>query len=325
VDAALDRIYIASYNVVSVFDSNTNKILSTINVESSGRLVVDPLIHRVYVVQNNYSGGDQNISIIDGEKNQLLSTVKVGKSPTEGIGVDTAAHRIYALDDWFHSEDKMSLFHGTVSVIDGVAGKVTSTIKLKLNLSEAAVDPTTHTVYISGQGSSDGTGNADTDASMVMAMDGRTHRHLFTLPIGGRSIPGEMAVDPAIHRVYVADNLTGSAVSVLDSRTGKVVSTLEVGEHPEGIAVDTATHRVYVAVRTEDYRHGEIAVIDGGTNTVVSTIKMEDGPVAVAVDSTTHKVYVTLPHESPLPPPRPMPITPPPPMPTPITPTPKAH
>jgi len=66
---------------------------------------------------------------------------------------------------------------------------------------------------------------------------------LATVSLGDPS--SGVAVDPALHRVYVAT--TTGRVWVLDAGTLTPVTTIQVGAFPTSVAVNPATHRVYVA------------------------------------------------------------------------------
>ena len=90
-----------------------------------------------------------------------------------------------------------------MSVIDGPAHTVTATVPVGNGPGAVAVDPNTHTVYVT-HGSFDGT---------VSVIDGSAHTVTATVPVG--KLPLGVAVDPGTHTVYVT-NEEDDTVSVID-------------------------------------------------------------------------------------------------------------
>ncbi len=157
-------------------------------------------------------------------------------------------------------------------------GKSTHSLHIAKYPVNLAVDPGTHTVYV--------THSYDATMSVI---DGPTRKLTATVPIGEG--PQGVAVDPGSHTVYVTN---GNRVSVIDGSTNTVTATVPVGKEPDGVAVDPGTHTVYVTNRAD----GTMSVIDGSTNTVTATVPVgKNGaagkdPGGVAVDPGTHTVYV---------------------------------
>ena len=64
----------------------------------------------------------------------------------------------------------------------------------------------------------------------------------FSSPQG----PAAVAVDEAAHTAYVT-NLVGGTVSVIDTQTNTVTTTITVGPSPYAVAVEPTTGTVFVA------------------------------------------------------------------------------
>ena len=101
--------------------------------------------------------------------------------------------------------------------------------------------------------------------------------------------PGEVAVNPTTHTVYV-NNGNSSALTVISEATNTVTGSVAdgSGEGPDAVAVDPGNDNVYMANSVGS----DLAVFDGATNTVTATIPVGADPDAVAVDTSTHAVYV---------------------------------
>lgn len=80
----------------------------------------------------------------------------------------------------------------------------------------------------------------------------------------------------------------GNKVLVYDPATGKVVTTLSVGQAPWGVATDPKSGRVLVSSEVS----GSVSLIDPATNQIVRTTPTGSHPRNLAVDSATGRFYV---------------------------------
>ena len=88
---------------------------------------------------------------------------------------------------------------------------------------------------------------------------------------------------------YIAQFDTNN-VSVIDTATNRVITTIPVGQNPYGVAVTPDGSKVYVANETSN----NVSVIDTATNTVIgSAIPVGISPDGVAVTPDGSKVYVS--------------------------------
>src|SRR2546426_10142355 len=103
---------------------------------------------------------------------------------------------------------------------------------------------------------------------------------LATIFVGDR--PDGIAYNPSNQMVYVT--VLGSAynspgkVAVIDGRTNKVVTNLQVDSNPEAVLYDPADQQVYVT------SSGSVSVIDNA-NKIIKTISVPFSAVALAHDS----------------------------------------
>jgi len=102
------------------------------------------------------------------------------------------------------------------------------------------------------------------------------------------SSPVGIAVDPAASRAYTANN-NGGTVSVIDTTTNTVLTTITVGSGPKTVKLNTATHRAYVT----NSNTNTVSVIDTTTETVVDTITVGSEPTGLEVNPQTNRVYVS--------------------------------
>src|SRR5262249_17662568 len=87
-------------------------------------------------------------------------------------------------------------------------------------------------------------------------------------------------------------NFVVSSVSVIDTATNTVTTTIPVGEQAGGVAVSPDGSRIYVAGGVSSLG-GNVVVIDAATNTVIAAVLVGINPAGVAVTPDGSRLYVT--------------------------------
>ncbi len=103
--------------------------------------------------------------------------------------------------------------------------------------------------------------------------------------VGSNPIGVAVGVDGT--KVYVT-NYESDTVSVIDTASSTVTSTVPAGFHPGGVAVSEDGTKVYV---TNEFSN-TVSVIDTVTNTVIDTVNVGTSPWGVAVSPDGTKVYI---------------------------------
>jgi YVTN family beta-propeller protein len=121
----------------------------------------------------------------------------------------------------------------------------------------------------------------------VLVIDTATNTFVGTpIPVG--SNPEWVAVAPDGKHAYVA-NFGSNNVSVIDTATNTVVTTVPVGSKPNGVAVAPDGKHAYVA----NFGSNNVSVIATATNTVVTTVPVGSTPNGVAVTPDGKYAFVT--------------------------------
>jgi YVTN family beta-propeller protein len=154
-------------------------------------------------------------------------------------------------------------------VIDAATNTVTSTIIVGTEPAEVAVDPSTHTAYVT----------STTDGA-VSVIDEATNTVTATITVGKE--PAGVAVDPA-GTVYVANESAGT-VSVIDAATNTATATITVGTQPAGVAVDPSTHTAYVT----NFGAGTVSVIGAPQPAPVPTA------LTARIHVSTHRIFTLI-------------------------------
>ncbi|HEU4444296.1 MAG TPA: beta-propeller fold lactonase family protein [Nitrososphaeraceae archaeon] len=238
VNPSTNKLYVVNEfsNTVSVIDTNTDAVKSTINLGNFPYGIdMNPLNNRIYITNR----GSNTVSVLDGSVDIKLDDITVGKSPV-GIAVNPSANWIYVtnLDD------------GTVSVIDGITNDVIETVSVGKTPYGIAVNPLSNQIYVT-----------DIITNTVTVIDGETNEISAKIPVGKK--PTGLAIDipdkqGENNRLYVA-NYDSDSVSVIDTVTNKVTSNItSVGDSPVGMAVNAISNKLYVS----NIASNTVAVID---------------------------------------------------------------
>ena len=97
-----------------------------------------------------------------------------------------------------------------------------------------------------------------------------------------------LALSPAGDRVFVTNYLDNS-VSVIDTRTQKLIATIPVGINPRGIAITPSGDAIYVT----NVHDGTVSIIDSATLTVINTITVGAKPWQILITKDGTRAFVS--------------------------------
>jgi YVTN family beta-propeller protein len=235
-------------------------------------IAVDAGTNRIYITNLRSDA----VSVIDGQKDSILTDIKVGEFPS-AIAVNPDSGRLFVAN-----KDS-----DAVSVIDGSTNAVIANIPVGVGAKpvDIAIDPNEEginsLIFVS---------NSDSDT--VSVIDGSTNAVIAT--IKARQEPVDVAVNPITNRLYIA-NYQNNTVSVIDYYLSKnqglkneTIANIQVGDGPESIDFNPITNRLYVSNSDSD----TVSVIDGSTNAVIANIPVGTNPYGVAVNTDANLIYV---------------------------------
>lgn len=226
------RAYVAGNNGVSVVDTATNQVITTVSLNGGGQsygIAVAPDGQRVYVTMT----GTNQVAVINANTTTntytLGSTVPVGTSP-RGITLNENGSRAYVAN-WTS---------GTVTVLDTSTATpaLVSTISVGTNPVGIAANADGSRVYVSNYGSNSVSVLNPTAATPLVA----------TIPVGTQ--PYGITLSPDRTVLYVANG--SDAVSMINTGTNQVIGTaVSVDTAPEtnfhSIAVSPDGRQIYVS------------------------------------------------------------------------------
>lgn len=223
--------------------------------------------------QTLYSSNTRNgnVSAID---------IKTGKTLAQiGDPADPKAHLFKVLVDEANNRTYVSVAGktGSIWVIDGKTNTLAHIIKevgvLTIGL---AIEPETGMLYAVNQGSKE-----------VVEIDPKSYEIKRRFPLEAER-PTMVAIDAKTRRLFVTAQGSGD-ITVLDTRTGRVLKTVKIGAGALGIVFNPNNNRIYVANRGT----GSVSVVNAESYTIESNVSSGSLPNTVAVNTKTNRAYVT--------------------------------
>ncbi len=263
VDADAKRLYVSHATKVIVIDTETNKVVGEIAPALGVHgIAIAPELGRGFVS----NGRESTASVVDLKTLQISSTVKTGESP-DCILYEPGHQEVYT----FNGRGK------SATVFDARSGEVRATIPLPGKPEFAVVDEKAGRIY-----------NNIEDTSQIVVIDTAKHAVVATWPIAPGESASGLAIDLEHHRLFA---VTENALLVaLDSGSGKVLSTLKIGEGADAAKYDPGTGLVFAS--SSDGTLTVAKADPAGKLSLVQTLKSPPRSRTMAIDPKTHALYV---------------------------------
>jgi DNA-binding beta-propeller fold protein YncE len=263
VDETARRLYVSHGTQVEVLDVDTGAIVGKIpNTLGVHGVALAPEFGRGFV-----SGGQSStVTIFDLKTLNTLGEVPTGKKP-DAIIYDPATLQVLAFNGGGDS----------VTVISAKDGKVAGTVDLGGGPEFAAAD---------GEGY---VFNNLEDENMVVKIDSRKLSVVQRWPTAPCQSPSSMAMDKKNRRLYIG--CRSRVMAVMDANSGKVVTTVPIGDHVDATAFDPGSGFVF-----NSNGEGTITVIrqdDAEKYSVVETVTTLPRAKTMALDHKTGKLFLS--------------------------------
>jgi DNA-binding beta-propeller fold protein YncE len=262
VDGRARRLYISRGTHVMVIDLNTDKVV--------GDIPDTPGVHGIAVAQELNRGFTSNgkadtSTIFDLKTLKVLGEVKTGGNP-DAIIYDFVSNKVFTFNG--RSKD--------TTAFDAITGKVVRTIPLGGKPEFAATDDKGR-IYVNIENT-----NEVVEIDSLKAVESRR----FSLKPCDE--PTGMALDAEHGRVY--SGCHNKTMTVLDTKTGKVIATLPIGENVDGNGFDEV-----MGLAFSSNGDGTLTVVreaSPGKFSVAETVPTQRGSRTMAVDPVTHYIYL---------------------------------
>ena len=260
-DPATGYLWITRGSHLMVVDVDGGKVLNDITGLSGihGTAFVGG---KAYVSE----GGASKVSIFDAKTFAKLGEATAGQNP-DGIMYDEASKRVFA----FNGRS------GDATAIDTATAKAVGTVALG-GKPEAASSDGAGTIYVNVENKNE-----------LVAFDAKTLAVKAHYPLTGCESPSGQAIDVAHSRIFAVCD--GGVMTVTDAKSGKVVTTVKIGDGPDAARFDAATGLVFAS----NGGSGTMTVVHEDSPdkyTVLDNVETAKGARTMELDPKSHRLFV---------------------------------
>jgi YVTN family beta-propeller protein len=274
-DPLAHRLYLTRGNHVDVLDTQTGKPIGSIaGLHGTHGVALDTAGKFGYISD----GGGNAVVVFDRATLATVATIPAGTNP-DAIVFEPATQTVWAFNGRSHDATVIdAATRKTGDPGDGSSSlgwKVIATIPLPGKPEFAAVD---------GKGL---VFDNIEDKSEIVRLDAKTLKLTAEWPLTGCDGPSGLAIDVAGSRLFpVCHN---KVMGVIDSSTGKVLATAEIGNGPDAAGWNAA-HKLAFASCGE----GVLSVIDAGAPgyPTIESLPTQRGARTMAYDSAADRIYL---------------------------------
>lgn len=264
VDEINGRIFVSHATVAQVIDIKTRKLVGTIP-DTKG-------IHGIAIANDlnkgfTSNGQDSSVTIFNLKTLEVITKIYVtGRNP-DAILYDPFSQKVFTFNGGGNNS----------TVIDAKSNKVIGTIPLD-GKPEFSVTDGKGKVFVNIE-----------DKSVINVINSTTLKVEQHWPIAPGEEPSGLALDNQTHRLFSV--CANKLMIVTDAGTGKIISTLPIGDRCDGVAFDPEKKRAY-----SSNGEGSITVVQEENSNdfkVLETVSTQPGAKTIAIDKTTHHLYLT--------------------------------
>ncbi len=263
-DDTSGRVYVSHGTMVQAVDQSNGKVAGKITgLDGVHGIAIAPALNKGFISTKN----DNSVTIFDTKTFTVIKKIEVtGKSP-DAILFDSFSNKVFVFNG--HSNN--------ATVMNAETNEIVATIDFTGNPEAAATDGKGK-IYVNLE-----------SASSVAVINAVSFKVEKVWPIAPGTEPTGLALDNETHRLFSA--CANKLLIVLDAETGKVITTLPIGEKCDGAAFDPALKCVYTS-----NGEGTVTVVkevNKDSFVVSETIKTQKGAKTITLNKQTHHIYTT--------------------------------
>jgi DNA-binding beta-propeller fold protein YncE len=262
-DAPKQRLFITRGTHVMVVDPTTGKVIGDIaGMKGIHGVALAPDLNKGFVSD----GGANQVVVFDYTTLKTTGTIDVGDRP-DAIAYAPATKRVFT----FNGRGKDS------TVIDATSNKVLGSIALG-GKPEFAVANGKGRLFVN-----------DEDSGELLELDPQAMSVKHRWKMAGCEEPTGLAIDVKHHRLFAGCG--NRVMAIVDSESGKVVTTVPIGEGVDATAYDPEWKLAF----SSNGRDGNLTVVredPADKYKVLDTVETKRGARTMALDPKSHTVYV---------------------------------
>ncbi len=256
-----NRLYVSHGTQVNILNETTGDSVGVIpNTTGVHGIAFVPSLGKGYTS----NGRLNNITVFDLKTNAVLGQIATGQNP-DAIMYDEFTKMIITCNG--RSND--------LSVIDPSSEKLVATIPVG-GKPETAVSNNAGKLFVNIE-----------DKNEIIAVNLKTNAVESRWSIAPAEGPTGLAIDLATNRLYAGCDKT---LVVLNAGTGKVVTTVPIGDGCDGVAFDNSTKNIFASCG-----EGKLTIIheaNADKYDVLDNVPTKRSARTIAINEKTHTVYL---------------------------------
>jgi YVTN family beta-propeller protein len=262
-DDLASRLYVSHGKMVQVIDESKGEVVGKIaDLDGVHGITIAPLLHKGFISTKN----DNSVTIFDTKTLAVIKKLAIdGKSP-DAILFDSFSQKVFVFNG--HSNN--------ATVINAENNEIVATIALSGN-PEFSTTNGKGKIYVNLE-----------SASSIAVINAATYKVENVWSIAPGTEPTGLALDNETHRLFSA--CANKLMVVTNAETGKVITTLPIGEKTDGAAFDPGMKCAFSSNGDKT-----ITVIKEGKDdkfTVTENFPTQEGARTIAVNKITHHIYL---------------------------------
>ena len=261
-DSQTRRLYVSHGTEVDVLNTDTGRPIGKIaDTPGVHGIALVPGMHRAFISE----GLSDKVAIVDTVSLHKIREVPVGKKP-DAIIYDPATRRVFV-----NNGDGNS-----TTAIDAATGDVVGTLDLGGSPEYAAADGQGH-VYVNLE-----------EQNQTVAIDSRNLRVDRRLPVSPCKSPSSLAIDKRARRLFIG--CRSHLMTVLNIDTGKVVTSMPIGDHVDATVFDADRHLIFCS--NADGTLNVFHQLSADQYRAAQTVKTALGARTMTLDTATRRLFL---------------------------------
>ena len=261
-DRSSNRLYISRSTHVIVINPDSGEPVGDIpDTPGVHGIALAPELGRGFVS----NGREGTVSVFDLASLKVLSKIKVGENP-DAILYDRASKRVFTFNGRSHD----------ATAIDAAKGTVLGTIKLD-GKPEFSVSDEKGEIFVNLE-----------DKSELLALDPAKLEIKSRWPLAPCEEPTGLAIDRKHRRLF--SGCGNKLMAIVDADSGKVISTLPIGEGVDATAFDPETGLAFASCG-----EGVLTVVheeSADKFSVAENVPTQRGARTMALDPAKHQIFL---------------------------------
>ena len=278
VDLPGNRLFVSSEEepAIEVFDLTTGKHLHTLtDFKEPHNALPLPELKKIFVVD----GGASEIKVLDYTSYKVTGHIALSID-ADPIAYDPSKKLLYVVNGGRAAKTPYCL----ISIVDVTAEKKVADLKLDTNrLESMALEKSSNRLFVNMTGANE-IGVVDRDKRAVTQ----------TWPITAAKENVPMQYDETNHRLFVVTRKPSKLI-VVNTDTGKEVTSLSVHDYVDDLAFDPGQHRLYAIAGGGEGAVSVIGQRDADTYEVIANVPTKPGAKTGRLVPELHRLYVGVP------------------------------